>query len=1047
MPTSDTLRTVPHKRTSVARTRMAVNTKGQLGRSNHPEFLSYSFPSLVGGNPKLIKGSSLGDTNIPGDNNRCESHRVGGSHGGQSCSANLVSPGTISILKPKRTLGSTSSSSFFSDLYSGTSCPNLFGQQSDCSVYKPPGRNKVSGTHEFFSQNFQPSGRKSTIPLCATHSGFKQRESRLPESVSVKTRRMVSKPIHLRSDHKNVGSTDNRSIRQSQKQKSEQILLTEPGRESTGSRCLYDSVDPKINVCLSSNYSDPGSHSESQRGQNENDPHSPVLAKKDVVLLAEDAFGLGPMGPAEYTRPSTSRADLPPTGIELTFDSLVFERRLLKERGFSDNLVTTLLKSRKPITTKIYGKTWKKFLSVSKVKVQDGPSIPKILEFLQKGLEQGLSVSTLKVQMAALGALYNHNIAANPWIIRFVKAVTRSKPLVAPKVPSWDLNLVLSALTGPPFEPIETISIKTLSLKTILLVALTSARRISDIQALSSNPPFTKILDDRVTLRPDPAYLPKVASKFHRSQEVSLPSFCPNPKNEKEQNFHNLDVRRCLIQYLDSTREYRKEGSLFVCFQGPRKGFRASKGTLARWIKEAIVLAYSSSGNEIPDGIRAHSTRAVATSWAERSEIDKIMSSIGQGIEFSQEQQVMAVSRVPCQSVAQWLVSLGLPQYESKFVLNGFDDVRFLADNILEDQDLVDVGILDQQHRNRLLQAAHSLPKPFPLSWDMSVAAWLQTLSLQQYASSFLSSGYTSMETLRNLWELEIVNVLKVNLLGHRKRILASLAERTCEDPPQKPPRYSRFHDVLPRSMPSIPSEEHDIRLESARNRSESRERHKVPTSVKEEETKLTLRPPSLATPYAPLQNWQHQPEKLIFDSCSYEASYLGSMLIKDLRGTESTQDACAKMRKSTEHMKKIPRITLSISYKGVKFIDASNQNVIAEHEIRNISCAAQDPEDLCTFAYITKDLQTSHHYCHVFGTADVNQAYEIILTLGQAFEVAYQLAIQAQKSRHPDPISRPSKPIPKPRGSIRRPHIESSECEQSVISHGSVPWTVDPKP
>ncbi len=47
-------------------------------------------------------------------------------------------------------------------------------------------------------------------------------------------------------------------------------------------------------------------------------------------------------------------------------------------------------------------------------------------------------------------------------------------------------------------------------------------------------------------------------------------------------------------------------------------------------------------------------------------------------------------------------------------------------------------------------------------------------------------------------------------------------------------------------------------------------------------------------------------------------------------------------------------------------------QNIIAEHEIRNISCAAQDPEDLCTFAYITKDLQSSHHYCHVFSTIDV---------------------------------------------------------------------------
>lgn len=38
-------------------------------------------------------------------------------------------------------------------------------------------------------------------------------------------------------------------------------------------------------------------------------------------------------------------------------------------------------------------------------------------------------------------------------------------------------------------------------------------------------------------------------------------------------------------------------------------------------------------------------------------------------------------------------------------------------------------------------------------------------------------------------------------------------------------------------------------------------------------ETKLTLRPPSLAAPYAPVQSWQHQPEKLIFESCGYEAN------------------------------------------------------------------------------------------------------------------------------------------------------------------------------
>ncbi|XP_075051854.1 ankyrin repeat and SAM domain-containing protein 1A isoform X6 [Mixophyes fleayi] len=463
------------------------------------------------------------------------------------------------------------------------------------------------------------------------------------------------------------------------------------------------------------------------------------------------------------------------------------------------------------------------------------------------------------------------------------------------------------------------------------------------------------------------------------------------------------DLLTCSPPAVGEGEDWSRSESLTNCAAGgSKKRLEKSPSFTSEWDEQSLQLA--------PEPLPKHY-------------IDKIMSSIGQGIEFSQEQQVIAGSRIPVQSVAQWLESLGLLQYESKFVLNGFDDVRFLTDNILEDQDLIDIGITDMQHRRRLLQASHFLPKLFPLSWDLSVTSWLRALSLQQYASSFLSSGYTSMETLRNLWELEIVNVLKVNLLGHRKRILASLSERPCEDPPQKPPRFSqlRCHDVLPRPMPPTPLGEQDAVLDSGRSRievTESRDCHKVLASANEEESKLTLRPPSLATSYAPLQNWQHQPEKLIFESCGYEASYLGSMQIKDLRGTESTQDACAKMR-----------------------------NVIAEHEIRNISCAAQDPEDLCTFAYITKDLQTSHHYCHVFSTADVNQAYEIILTLGQAFEVAYQLAIQAQKSRHPEAVvSRPSKPVPKPRGSIRRQHMESLECEQPVATHGTVSWTMDPK-
>ncbi|XP_007483780.1 ankyrin repeat and SAM domain-containing protein 1A isoform X1 [Monodelphis domestica] len=502
---------------------------------------------------------------------------------------------------------------------------------------------------------------------------------------------------------------------------------------------------------------------------------------------------------------------------------------------------------------------------------------------------------------------------------------------------------------------------------------------------------------------------------------------------------------------------------------------------------------------------RLEKSPSFASEW---DEIEKIMSSIGEGIDFSQEQQKISGSRMLEQSVGEWLESIGLQQYESKLLLNGFDDVHFLGSNVMEDQDLREIGISDPQHRRKLLQAARSLPKVKPLGCDgnaqPSVPSWLDSLGLQDYIQSFLSSGYSSIDTVKNLWELELVNVLKVHLLGHRKRIIASLADRPYEEPPQKPPRFSqlRCQDLL--SQTSSPLSQNDSctgrsadlllppgdtgkrRHDSCQDMAARGRVERFQTQEDPREAKLTLRPPSLAAPYAPVQSWQHQPEKLIFESCGYEANYLGSMLIKDLRGTESTQDACAKMRKSTEQMKKIPTIILSITYKGVKFIDASNKNIIAEHEIRNISCAAQDPEDLCTFAYITKDLQTSHHYCHVFSTVDVNLTYEIILTLGQAFEVAYQLALQAQKARPSGASSaetietKASKPVPKPRVGMRksagplppdnrccychtctthRPSylplpavspgvkLEPSDMDQDTQSHASVSWVVDPKP
>uniref|UniRef100_I3KBT5 Ankyrin repeat and sterile alpha motif domain containing 1A n=1 Tax=Oreochromis niloticus TaxID=8128 RepID=I3KBT5_ORENI len=388
------------------------------------------------------------------------------------------------------------------------------------------------------------------------------------------------------------------------------------------------------------------------------------------------------------------------------------------------------------------------------------------------------------------------------------------------------------------------------------------------------------------------------------------------------------------------------------------------------------------------------------------------------------------------QPVGEWLEHVGLPQYESKLLLNGFDDLRFMGSNVMEDQDLRDIGITDPGHRKKILHAARSLPKVKALGCDgsTSLATWLDGLGLHEYLPNFLASGYRTLECVKNLWELEIINVIKVGPLGHRKRIIASLAERPYEEAPSKSRRlspimvmYFTFSHIFSRiHKNTVSSKRWKMFLFKAPARLQHSDRHK--------ESRLNLRPPSHSATYATVSAWHHQPEKLILDSCGYEATYLGSLIIRDLRGIESTQDACAKIRKSKDS-KKGPVVILSITYRGVKFIDAATKTIVAEHEIRNISCAAQDPDDLCTFAYITKDLKSGHHFCHVFSTVEVTQTYEIILTLGQAFEVAYQMAIQSRARHYMPPSSlgsevidtKTSRPVSQSWSSMRRSAVSTS--------------------
>ncbi len=109
--------------------------------------------------------------------------------------------------------------------------------------------------------------------------------------------------------------------------------------------------------------------------------------------------------------------------------------------------------------------------------------------------------------------------------------------------------MVLEALYRPPFEPIEEISDRHLTLKTLFLLAISSLKRVGDLQALSVAPTHLDFAPGMAEafLYPRVGYVPRVPHVT--PQPVILQAFSPPPFGEPEQQ--KLDCV-CPVRAMDA---------------------------------------------------------------------------------------------------------------------------------------------------------------------------------------------------------------------------------------------------------------------------------------------------------------------------------------------------------------------------------------------------------------------------------------------------------------------------------------------------------------
>ncbi|XP_017953516.1 ankyrin repeat and SAM domain-containing protein 1A [Drosophila navojoa] len=385
------------------------------------------------------------------------------------------------------------------------------------------------------------------------------------------------------------------------------------------------------------------------------------------------------------------------------------------------------------------------------------------------------------------------------------------------------------------------------------------------------------------------------------------------------------------------------------------------------------------------------------------------------------------------------LRNAGLLHLERILFENGYDNYKFVR-NVFEEPDIPLLHI-PERDAAKLLRFVETLPPAeflpqVPLKTQQenkqpgvaTLQQWLHSIALPEYLEFFNKHLYNTIDSVCGVWDVELQTVLEINKLGHRRRILQSLAfiRQMRESKSQKTPlaenngtnkmttngNKEALAGTATTATTGTTTQPTTIALPHRNSITGYRKNRPAPPPPAPPALKTIEADPSTA----PLQirapselllglpanmrttQWRHSAQTLLNEHIKYEVQYLGSTVVKELRGTESTKKSIQKLKASGDqankevHKQGAP-LSLAICHRGVEFIDVSSRRVICEHEIQNINCACQDSEDLRHFAYITKEQDM--HYCHVFLVQSTDLASEIILTLGQAFEVAYQLALR----------------------------------------------------
>ena len=238
----------------------------------------------------------------------------------------------------------------------------------------------------------------------------------------------------------------------------------------------------------------------------------------------------------------------------------------------------------------------------------------------------GLKPSTLDGYRSAIAGTLIHLTGVDLGQDRDLSALLQNFRAEVPSsrnsCPDWDLSSVLNCLSQSPFEPLDQIPLKLLTWKCVFLLSLASAKRRSELHAISFSDISWTESKDRVFFKVIPSFMSKTQLASSPPLAFSVPALSQHVGEASVEDLVLCPVR-CLFEYLKRTKGLR--GARKLLFISFKKGFKTeiSAATVSSWIKKCILLCLDLQ-DKVPPGpfrVRAHDVRALSASLAYRSRV------------------------------------------------------------------------------------------------------------------------------------------------------------------------------------------------------------------------------------------------------------------------------------------------------------------------------------------------------------------------------------------------------------------------------------------